>query len=156
MNKVLISFLLSTLPISEIRGGLIYAIPMKVPVLAAFIVCLTGNLIIIPLVFLFFDFFHNGFYSKIGLYRKVFDRITIKIRKKVKDIENKVGVYGYLGLTLFVAVPLPVTGAWTALFASWFLNLDRRKSSIAIALGVLIAGIIVLISVYGLTKIIGF
>lgn len=65
------------------------------------------------------------------------------IENKVKKVQRNFSRYGYIGLTLFVAVPLPITGAWTAMLGAWFLNLDKKKSSLAIGLGVLIAGVVV-------------
>ena len=68
--------------------------------------------------------------------------LSIRIRRK---LHKKVEKYGYFGLTLFVAVPLPITGAWTGTLGAWFFGMDKLKSTLAILLGVLIAGIIVTI-----------
>lgn len=67
----------------------------------------------------------------------------MRIQKKAKKLEPQIDKYGYIALALFVAVPLPITGAWTGSLITWLLALNRKKSFAAIALGVLIAGIIV-------------
>jgi uncharacterized membrane protein len=82
---------------------------------------------------------------RIKLYQDFFNRILSKTRKKAKEVEKKIDKFGYLALVLFVAIPLPGTGAWTGAFISWLLGLDRKKSLIAISTGVLIAGLIVLL-----------
>ena len=71
------------------------------------------------------------------------------IQKRVDRIETRLPVYGYFALTLFVAIPLPVTGAWTGTLIAWILGLERTRSKAAIALGVCIAGLIILIASLG-------
>jgi uncharacterized membrane protein len=74
------------------------------------------------------------------MYKKFFDTFVEKTRSKVKP---KVERYGYLGLMFFVAIPLPITGAWTGALGAWVLGMDKKKASIAIICGVIVAGIIV-------------
>ncbi len=85
---------------------------------------------------------------KLTLYRKTFDYFLERTRKKVGP---KVERYGYLGLTLFVAIPLPITGAYTGTLGAWFFEMKKGKSFSAIILGVIIAGMIVsVVSVFGI------
>tara|TARA_B100001971_G_scaffold199045_1_gene209264 strand:- start:324 stop:605 length:282 start_codon:yes stop_codon:yes gene_type:complete len=85
----------------------------------------------------------------IKIYRKIFDKFLEKFRKKVDKFERKYESFGFLALVLFVAIPLPATGAWTGCLTSWLLGLDRKKSILAISLGVIIAGVLILLGTLG-------
>ena len=137
MNPLTQAILLSALPISEIRGGIPLAFYYNLK-WAIWILVLV-NILIIPLAFLFLDYI-NKFLLKIGFYKRFFYHIIENTRRKT---EEKIEKYGYLGLTLFVAIPLPVTGAYTGTLAAWLFGMDRKKSFLSIALGVIIASIIV-------------
>jgi uncharacterized membrane protein len=91
---------------------------------------------------LFLETVHRFFY-KIKPYRFLFDKWVHRTRKKA---EKNVQKYGYWGVMLFVAIPLPVTGAYTGTLAAWLLQLEKRRSFWYLALGVVIAGIIVSIA----------
>jgi len=142
LPKELIVFLLAVLPISELRG----AIPVGVGVLnlgvaKTFFIALIGNFsFVIPFIW-FLNNLHQ-YFMKISWYNKFFSWWYKKVKPKTKNIEK----YEYIGLALFVGIPLPVTGAWSGCLASYLLGLDFWKSVISIFVGVLIAGIIVTIS----------
>ena len=87
---------------------------------------------------IFLDSFHRLFIT--GFYRRFFDRFVERARKKVKPAVEK---YGYLGLAIFVAIPLPVTGAYTGVLGAFILGMNRKKAVFAVSLGVIIAGITV-------------
>ncbi len=140
--------LLSFLPVSELRGGMIYAVINGISPLNAFFIGVIVNILAIFFVFFFLDFLHKGF-LKLNLYKKFFDFYIDKNREKIKKLKSQYAVYGFLALTVFVAIPLPATGAWTGCFIAWLLGLDRKESILAITLGVLIAGIIVLLASLG-------
>ncbi len=108
-------------------------------IIAAYIICCLANILIIPVIFIFLDTLHHVFY-RIKLYRRVFDHFVERTRRKA---ERNVGNYGYWGVMLFVAIPLPITGAYTGTLAAWLLKLNKTKSFLYLALGVLIAGVIV-------------
>ena len=127
------------LPIAELRGGIPYAVASDISLPLAFLICVLSNMLVIPVVFLFLDTIHHQLY-KIKLYRRFFDRMVVRTRKKA---EKNVGKWGYWGVMLFVAIPLPVTGAYTGTLAAWILKLDKLKSFWFLALGVVIAGVIV-------------
>ena len=83
-----------------------------------------------------------------GWYEKVFGRLIESVRKKVAA---KISKYGYLGILMFVAIPLPITGAYTGTLGAWILGLEKKKTFLAVAAGVVIAGVIVsVISVFGI------
>ena len=138
-NPLLYSFLLSLLPISELRGGIPFAVAHDISLPIAFALCVAANMLVIPITFLFLETLHKQFY-KSNFYRTLFDKWVERTRRKA---EKNVAKYGYWGVMLFVAIPLPVTGAYTGTLAAWILKLDRKKSFWFLAGGVIIAGIIV-------------
>ncbi|MCX6748646.1 MAG: small multi-drug export protein [Candidatus Pacearchaeota archaeon] len=149
MNPVIWSIILSILPISELRGGMIYAILSGVSPLKAFLICTIANILAIFFVFFFLDFLHSSF-MKIKAYRNFFDFYLEKIRKKVNVFEKHYSSSGFIALFIFVAIPLPGTGGWTGALIAWLLGLDRRKSLLAIVLGILAAGLILLLASLGI------
>ncbi len=142
MNALLLSALLSLLPFTELRFAIPYAIARGVDPLAAFFVCVLGNVLVIPLVFLFLDHIHSKL-LKIRLYEKLSESVLRRIRPKSVKVKRKIALYGFPALVLFVSFPLPVTGAYTGTTIAWLLDLERRKSFVAIAIGIAIAGIII-------------
>jgi len=133
------AFLLSLLPVSELRGGIPYAVANDTHIVTAYLVCVLSNMLVIPILYLFLETVHKAFY-KIKIYQLLFDKWVNRTRKKA---EKSVGRFGYWGVMLFVAIPLPITGAYTGTLAAWLLKLDKKRSAIFLALGVLIAGLIV-------------
>lgn len=134
-----VTAVLALLPISELRGAIPYSLANGVSLPLTFVFCVGLNALVGPLVYLFLSTVHRLFAHMIG-YRRLFDRIVLRARHKV---EKKVQKYGYFGLVLFVAIPLPITGAYTGTLGAWILGMDRRKTFLAVCLGVLIAGVVV-------------
>lgn len=143
---------MSALPVIELRGGIPlavnYAIKNNIPSFLAFFLCVIANILIIFFIFYFLDNLHKVF-LKNSLYNKLFNLHIKKMQKKVDKFEEKYSAIGFLALVLFVAVPLPGTGAWTGSLISWLLDLDRKKSILAISTGVILAGILVLLMTFG-------
>ena len=131
-------FLLSILPISEIRGGMLYAGLTDMNMVGAFVISFIGNMLPIPIILLFIRKVLSWMRTKKGL-GKVVDWVMRKADKGSK----KLGKYTYLGLYLFVAIPLPGTGAWTGALVADFLDLPVRKTLPVITAGVLTAGVII-------------
>jgi len=139
MHPLIQAILLSLTPVFELRGGIPVAIAQGVNPWLAFAVCVAANMLVAPIFFFFLEFVHHRLLP-IKFYRKTFDWFLERARKKShKTIEK----YGYLGLAIFVAIPLPATGAYTGSLVAWFFGMKPGKSIAAIALGVLAAGIIV-------------
>jgi len=153
MNLKLISALVLTImPVTELRVGLplaiSYAIENNISVFLIFSLIVLLNILLIFFIFYFLDHFHKLFLNW-NFYRRCFEKYLKKFQKKVDRFEIKYKTRGFLALVLFVAVPLPGTGAWTGCLVAWLLDLDRKKSILAIALGVLIAGLILLFTTLG-------
>lgn len=148
-GKELIVFIISILPILELRGGLIAASLLNVSPLTGYIVSIIGNTLPVPFILLFINKILDWMgKSKIKWMNKLSKWLDKKARKHKDSIEK----YGYLGLTLFVGVPLPGTGAWTGCLAASVLNMDKKKSFISILLGIIMASIIMMLISYGLLK----
>lgn len=139
INDYIYSILLSILPIAELRGGIPYALAHDIHPITTYLICCIANILVFPIVYLFFGTFHNLF-SKMKWYGNLFDKLVIRTRQKV---EVKLDKWGFWGLMVFVMIPLPVTGAYTGSFAAWIFGIKKRKAFLAITLGVLIAGLIV-------------
>ena len=148
-GKELIVFFISILPILELRGGLIAASLLNVSPLTGYIISIIGNTLPVPFILLFINKILDCMgKSKIKWMNKLSKWLDKKARKHKDSIEK----YGYLGLTLFVGVPLPGTGAWTGCLAASVLNMDKKKSFISIMLGIIMASIIMMLVSYGLLK----
>lgn len=145
ISKDVIIFIISLMPILELRGGLLAASLLDVEFIRAAIICILGNVLPIPFVLLFLKYVLD-ILSK----WKVTKKIVNWLEKKVQDKREQIDKYGYLGLMLFVGIPLPGTGAWTGALLAVMLGLDRKKSFICILLGVLMAAIIMSILSYGI------
>lgn len=147
LGKYVLLFVISLMPILELRGGLIAASLMDLPAWTSFTVCLIANILIIPFVLFLMESILNWLsrFKKIG-------RAISWWKKKALSKKGIIEKYGYLGVCLFVAVPLPGSGAWTGCLISVLLGLDKKKSFLAALIGVLIAGIIMMIFSYGILK----
>ena len=139
LRTLLVTLALCLLPISELRGGLPFALSNDTPLPVAYLICVGANALVAPLVYLFLSSLHK-LLERWQPYRRFFNHIVERSRRKV---HAKVEKYGYAGLVLFVAIPLPITGAYTGTLGAWILGMDRRKTIVAVFGGVIIAGIIV-------------
>ena len=162
MSKALLySFLISMVPLIELRG----AIPVGVGIFASqggeltpqfyvflYAVCLLGNMIPVPFIFLFARKFLEW-----GQNQKIIGKICLFFLEKGhrggEKLQEKAGRGLYFALFLFVGIPLPGTGAWTGTLAASLLDMDWKKTSIAVMAGVLLAGIIMLSLSFGVATV---
>jgi len=150
----LIAIILSFLPIVELRAGIPMAILSGINPWTAFFLCVFVNILIIPFAFFFLDKIHVWLLSY-NWYKKSINKTFERAKRRSKKVKNNMNTWGMLALALFVAIPLPGTGAWTGTIVAWLLKLNRKKSFWAITLGVIIAGIIVTMAVTGLVALFG-
>ena len=130
--KYIVTFLISMVPLIELRGavpfGLSDAMGGSLSVIPLYIVCIIGNMVPVPLIYFF----------------------ARKVLEWGKKLESKAGKGLYWALFIFVGIPFPGTGAWTGTLAASFLDMDFKKSVIAIVCGVILAGIIMGLASAGL------
>ncbi len=138
-------FLISMMPLIELRGGLIAASLLKVPITTAIPVCIIGNIIPIPFILLFIKQIFKWM-KKVSFFRGIVEKLEARAMKKSADVTK----YEFLGLTLFVGIPLPGTGAWMGSLIAALLEMDFKKAILAELLGIAMATIIVSIFSYGL------
>jgi len=142
MNILLQAALLSLLPFTELRLSIPLAIALGENSFYVFLACTLANILVIPIVFIFLNFMHSRLMNS-KTYSEAFGLLLRRIRPKSENMREKIELIGLPALTLFVAIPLPATGAYTGTIIAWLLNLNYKKSFFAIAAGVIIAGIIV-------------
>lgn len=126
------------LPIIELRGALPIALGLDIEWGIAILLSIIGNLIPVPILMLFFGRVEK-FLRRWKIFRIFFDRLFNSTRTKG---ERKIQTWGDIGLILFVAIPLPVTGAWTGTLVAYLLKLEKKKAFLSIFVGVVIAGLI--------------
>ena len=157
--KVLIVFLVSMVPLIELRGAIPIAVGMGVelPEWAILIIAILGNLIPVPFIFLFARkvlIWGSTKCKKFKTFKK-FCTFCLKKGEKAGDkLLKKAGRGLYFALYLFVAIPIPGTGAWTGTLAASILNLDFKKTMIAVVAGVITAGLIMMLISLGLFKVV--
>ena len=144
MGKYLVIFILSMIPILELRGGLIAASLLELPMWQSFLICFIGNIIPIPFIL----WLINPIFRKMRDWKHL-GKVVIWCEKKAESKKDKIENLKYWGLFLFVGIPLPGTGAWTGCLIAALLNMDKKKSMLAAFLGVVLAGLIMLIVSYG-------
>ena len=141
--KFLIVFLVSMVPLIELRGAVPIAVTMGLPEIPSLIIAIIGNMIPVPFIFLFAR--RILVWGKDKKYiGKFFTWCLKKGEKGGKKLQKKAGQSVYLALFLFVGIPVPGTGAWTGTLAASILDLDFKKTTIAVLSGVLLAGCIML------------
>lgn len=141
LKKYIITFFISMVPLVELRGGVPFGTGMDLPWHWCLIVCMIGNMIPVPLVF-FFARKLLLWGSKKKVVGKFCNFCLQKGERGGKKLQEKAGKGIYVALLLFVGIPLPGTGAWTGTLAASILDLDFKMSTLAVVLGVLLAGII--------------
>lgn len=149
--KLLLVTLVAMLPVIELRGAIPIAASMDLPEALSLIFAMIGTFLPMPFVFKFaHTLLEKGSKSKLKSLRK-FCKLVVKKGNKTSDrLEAKTNASIYIALFLFVGIPIPGTGAWTGTLAATFLDLDFKKSMIAIGCGTLMAGLIMLLISFGI------
>lgn len=153
ITKFLIVFFVSMVPLIELRGAIPIAVAFGLPKIASFIIAILGNMLPVPVIFLFSRKVLEWGKDKpyIG---KFFTWCLLKGEKGGRKLTAKAGKGLYWALFLFVGIPLPGTGAWTGTLAASVLDLDFKKTTLAVMAGVLLAGIIMLVGSIGVFEVI--
>ena len=141
LKKYLFIFLVSMVPLIELRGAIPFSQGFGLPLVTSYIVCIIGNMLPVPIIFLFARKVLEWGCDKPAI-GKFFTFCIEKGHKGGAKLQEKAGKGLYIALLLFVGIPLPGTGAWTGTLAASFLDMDFKKSVVAVLGGVLLAGII--------------
>lgn len=146
VGKELCVFFCSMLPIIELRGAIPMAFAFDMPWWQAYLLSVLGNILPVPFILLFINAIIKWMAkSKVKFFNKISNFLLERVEKKRYKIEK----YSFWGLCLFVAIPLPVTGAWTGSLVAAVIGMKPWKAFLSALLGVLIAGIVVTLIVYG-------
>lgn len=145
LSPEIVIFIISMIPLLELRGGLLAAGLLQVPLATAIPICIIGNIIPIPFILLFIKKVFHWMRAHGIMVRFVnwCENRAISKSDKIKQGE-------FIGLMLFVGIPLPGTGAWMGSLIAALLNIDMKKAVLAELLGLLIATLIMAVFVYGL------
>lgn len=146
IGKLIVTFLVSMVPIIELRGALPIATGMGVEWYIALPVAIIGNIVPVPFIIIFI----KKIFAWMSKQKGFLARIVVKMEEKAFSQKDTIEKYGPWGLWIFVAIPLPGTGAWTGALIAAMMGISLKKSFPAIATGVLTAGIIVAFASYGL------
>lgn len=145
VSKEIVIFIISMVPILELRGGLLVSKLLDVSITTAIPICIIGNIIPIPFILLFIKQIFKWM-KKIKLFRGLIEKLENRAMSKSDNIKK----YEFWGLVLFVGIPLPGTGAWTGSLIAALLDVDFKKAILAELLGIAIATVIMSIVSYGL------
>lgn len=144
LPKELFAFFVSMLPLIELRGGVLIASALKIPLIRANLICIIGNIIPIPFILLFIKKIFE-FMKRHNILKGLVIKLENRAQKKSAGVEKGEFIF----LLLFVGIPIPGTGAWTGSLIASLLEFDIKKASVAIFLGLIIATIIMDILSYG-------
>lgn len=136
-------FIISMIPLLELRGGLLAASLLKIPGAVSIPLCIVGNIIPIPFILLFIRQIFRLLKKT-----KIFRGLIIMLENRAMGKSDQIKKYEFWGLVLFVGIPLPGTGAWTGALIASLLDVDIKKSSLAILLGIFMATVIMYIVSY--------
>jgi len=137
------------MPISELRGAIPFAVAHGIPWYWAASFAVICNILVAPVCWLFLATVHRLLYGTepekgIHWYKNIFDKLIERARKKLSAGFEK---WGWLGIAVFVGIPFPLTGAWTGTLGAWVLGVSRRRTMLAVIIGVIISGTIVTVVV---------
>lgn len=148
LGKLSLTALVSMVPVVELRGGIPFGVALGLSHWQALAAAIIGNIVPLPFIIVYirriFQWMRRRF--------SVFGRMIDKLERKAHLNGKKVTKYKYLGLMIFVAIPLPGTGGWTGALVAAFLDMPLRRAMPALILGVCIAGFLVTGITYGFTS----
>ena len=145
ISREMVIFIISMIPILELRGGLLAASLLNVSMAKAIPICILGNIIPIPFILLFIKQIFKWLKKT-----KLFRGLIIKMENRAMGKSDQIKRYEFLGLLLFVGIPLPGTGAWTGSLIAALLGIRFRKAFPAVVVGVCLAAFIMSVISYGI------
>lgn len=152
----LVIFLISMLPVIELRGGLLVSsFIFKMPWIKALVICVLGSCVPVPFILLFIKRIF-AWLKKTKLFSKLVHKFEKKAIAKSKEAENKRIIGKMIFIFFFVAIPLPGTGAWTGSLIAAFMDIRIKYAVLAIVLGVISSGLIMVLLSYAFPSLLGF
>lgn len=149
LGAVVSTVLVSMVPVIELRGGIPWGVAHGLSHFTAFLAAVAGNLIPLPFIVVYIRRIFKWMRRHLSLFDRLLDRLEAKAHLKGR----KVTKFKYLGLMIFVAIPLPGTGGWTGALIAAFLDMRLKKAMPSMLAGVLIAGVLIMGLTYGFTSI---
>ena len=149
-HSILMTFLISMVPVLELRGAIPVGVAGGLTPLAAMVIAIVGNLVPIPFLITFTRRVFNWLKTK-GRIRILVEKLESRAAEKSQIVQK----YAWWGLCILVAIPLPGTGAWTGALVAAVLDMRLKRAMPAIIVGVIIAGFIVTCLTYGVTHLLG-
>ena len=150
VGEFCLTLLASMLPVTELRGGIPFGVVLGLPVWAAYLAAVIGNMLPVPFILVYIKRVFRWMRRRMPKLNALVDRLEKKAHLKGRMVTK----YKYLGLLLFVAIPLPGTGAWTGSLAAAFLDMPVKKALPSIFLGILIAGAAISVLTFGVASLI--
>ena len=144
LGKEILVFIISLLPILELRGGLLAAALIGLDPVPSYIISIIGNILPVPFILLLINKILDWMRKS-----KKFKKVAKWLDEKVEKHKGQIEKYGYLGIVLFVGLPLPGTGAWPGSLIASVLEMDKKKTFFAVLAGVFIASVIMMVISYG-------
>lgn len=144
LGKEILVFIISLLPILELRGGLLAAALIGLDPVPSYIISIIGNILPVPFILLLINKILDWMRKS-----KKFKKVAKWLDEKVEKHKGQIEKYGYLGIVLFVGIPLPGTGAWTGSLIASVLEMDKKKTFFAVLAGIFIASVIMMVISFG-------
>ncbi len=141
IHNLVYAVLITLLPGIELRGSIVYGIGIGENPILVFLLCTIANILLIFPIFFFLNFIFP-YFEHLPIIQPILERTRGKTNKYVEK-------YGFIGLAIFVAIPLPGSGAYSGALGAYLLGMKKRRAMPAIALGVVIAGILVTLAAVG-------
>ena len=150
--KYLYIFLISMFPVVELRGAIPVGYASGIPLIPNYIISIIGNMLPVPFILLFIKAF-IGWCSRTKI--KFLNKLAAWLNRRVEKRRDKIEKFSFWGVCLFVAVPLPVTGAWTGSLVAAMIDMKFWKALLSCLFGVMIAGVVMTLISYGAVAIFG-
>ncbi len=150
VGEFVFTMLVSMIPVVELRGGIPFGVTAGLPVWAAWLAAVIGNLIPVPFIIVYIRRIFQWMRRRMPRLNSMVDWLEQKAHLKGERVSR----YKYLGLAIFVAIPLPGTGAWTGALAAAFLDMPLRRAIPSIVAGVLVAGTVISLLAFGVVSLI--
>ena len=147
-GELFYTFLIAMLPVVELRGGIPFGVAAGLPVWAAYLAAVIGNMLPVPFIVVYIRRIFQWMRRRIPKLNSLVDRLEQKAHLKGQTVSK----YKYLGLAIFVAIPLPGTGAWTGALAAAFLDMPLRKAIPSVFAGVVTAGFLISALTFGVSS----